>query len=209
MPISAKHPKPSVQEACISQPERFELVRRTVAELNKLGLARTKFFAENYELNENLALKTIDNLQLLINKYKIYGNDPIYIALEQCSMEKELLADQWYMSRELLSTYKFIVFPSDPAVATNTTQRDKLLRKLRGMAARLGVSTIPEIIILPSLGAGVDSKVIREAARRGDESRLRRFTIPPVASYIFSRRLYKSQACEGPRSRIKSTRKRR
>jgi nicotinic acid mononucleotide adenylyltransferase len=211
VPISAKHPKPSIQELCISQPDRFELVRRTVVALNNLGLARTKFFAENYEMNENLALKTIDNIQLLINKYKIYGNDPIYIALEQCSMEKELLANQWYMSRELLSTYKFIIFPSDPAIASNSMKRERLQKKFKVMAARLGVSTIPEIIILPSMGAGVDSKLIREAVRGGDTYRVRRFTIPSVANYIFERNLYKSRSCDHPsenRSRIKYTRKR-
>ncbi len=204
VPISKRHGKASVSERCVSEYDRLEMLRLEIAALEQLGLPRAHFHLSMTDMDAPVALKTIDSVQRLVAKYGIFSSarerEHLYIALEQCSMQ-ELLGGEWYMGKELLHIYKFIVFPSDPNVATDVGRRRSLLAEFEESAKQP-----VDILILPALGAGVDSKVARRLARTQDWRRLSRVLIPSVLEYIHAHKVYRGDFCEG---RIKSaTRKR-
>jgi nicotinic acid mononucleotide adenylyltransferase len=225
VPISSLHNKPSVHESCVSEGHRLKMLGLEIAKLQKYDLTGTKYHLSTVDIDAPVAFKTIDSVQALMAKHGILNtmgvDEHMYIALEQCSMEK-LLGGEWFMAKELINSFKYIVFPKDPNVATDDNRRKALLAEFVKRGHRIGAKNT-DFMIVPSLGAGADSASARKAIRDEDEGAIRRYLIDTVADYILANELYRSMACEGPqcggskkkskarsrRHRIKSTRKRR
>lgn len=223
VPISKLHSKASTHESCVLEAHRLEMLGLEVAELVRKRVPGVHFHISDVDIRAPVAFKTIDSVQALMAEHGILNtigaDEHMYIALEQYSME-QLLDGAWFMAKDLINIFKYIVFPNDPAVALDAMRRKELLDDFIDRGHRIGAKHT-EFIIVPGLGAGIDSALARKAIRERNWQTVNKYVIPSVAKYIREHNLFKSMACEGTQrggsrlakwrktKRIKSTRKRR
>lgn len=202
-PVHAKYSKPSVNEACIPVAERLKLVQLMIDELNRVKatdpeLATVDFVLSTHETEAAEPVKTFDSAQQLAAKY---GLNPatLYLAVGQDNIEG-LLKGTWYMWKELLSTYPFVVFPRDDANLAPAAA-EALKESLGARAAALGVAGLKDrLLMVDAKSQGISSTDLRRALRAANEAAIDANTFASIKDYIKAHGLYADEAaCEAPK----------
>jgi nicotinic acid mononucleotide adenylyltransferase len=212
VPSNRYYTKSSVGKSCIKDSERLQLVQLMITELNGLGLPSVKFNISDFEIQNGQKTKkatpTFLSVRSLEKQFKVKPSN-IYITLRQFNFES-LLKEQWIQPITLLERYNFIILPTDESIIYQSEAENRLLDTFMREAAELGVDDSPDGIALRSRIVLVDAEsrrisgsTARRAAHNGTTN-LSTITVEPVANYIRSHKLYKSKACLGTRSRVKS-----
>jgi len=172
-----------------------------IDELNRIKaadpeLASVDFVLSTHETDAAEPVKTFDSAQQLAAKYRL-NPATLYLAVGQDNIEG-LLKGTWYKWNELLSTYPFVVFPRDDAVAHNEAAAEALKESLNARAVELGIAGLKDrLLIVDAKSQGISSTDLRRALREANEAAIDANTFASIKDYIKERGLYTDEAaCE-------------
>lgn len=212
MPTNRYYSKPSVNEACIKESERLDLVKLMVEELNNLNLPNVEFSVSDFEIKNGHKTKkatpTFLSVRSLEKQFGVPSSN-IYIVLRQFNFEA-LLRERWIQPIALLERYNFILLTNDISILYDTDAENRLMDLYARDASEIGVDESPDgvplrsrLILVDAESRRMSSASVRRSLFEGTGD-LATLTIDSVGKYIKSHKLYKSKACLATR-RFKSS----